>query len=117
MNGRVKHRMELLSDHNRNVRILAPVEMSGVTTLSLLPLERLSPRMICGWTPLPSPAILRPAVGRIGLRRSATRAPGGRLYASGPGSLRGSRVVGRLRTGVGRQCDKLISGLTVLEVM
>jgi hypothetical protein len=64
-----------LSGNNRNVRISAPVEMSGVGTLSLLPLERLSPRMIFGWTPALAAAILRRAVGRIGLRRRAPRAP------------------------------------------
>src|SRR5262249_15735734 len=48
-----------------------------------------------------------PAGGRIGLRRSATRAPAGRLYASGPGPLCGGRVRLSSPPGVGRQCDKL----------
>ena len=60
---------------NRNVRILDPVEMSAVRGLSLLPLEGLAPGVILGWTVRPLGAILGRAGGRIGQRRSATRAP------------------------------------------
>ena len=48
--GAFKIIINLMSGPNRNVRILATVEMSGVRTLSLLPLERLPPRVILGWT-------------------------------------------------------------------
>src|SRR4051812_49904043 len=72
-----------MSPRNRNVRTLAAVETSAVWTLSLLRLERLSPRVVLGWTGTALSGIVRLAVGRIGLRRSATRAPGGRLYARG----------------------------------
>ena len=47
--------------------------MSPVRGLSLAPLERLPPRMVFGWTPRPTLAMLRLAVGRRGLRRRATR--------------------------------------------
>src|SRR5260370_16269928 len=79
-----------VSGNNGNVRILGTVEMSADRTVSLVPLEPLSPGVIFGWTPPPRLAILRRAVGRIGLRRSATRAPAGRLHASGPGLLWGA---------------------------
>ncbi len=78
--------IKLVSGNNRNVRILGTVEMSAVWTLSLLPLERFAPRMVLGWTVGLLVAILRRAVGRIGLRRSATRAPADRLYARRPAS-------------------------------
>jgi hypothetical protein len=109
-------RLEKMSGNNRNVRILAPVEMSGVGTLSLLSLERLSPWMIFGWTPTLAAAILGRAVGRIGLRRRATRAPDGRLYASRLGSLTRSRAFFR-PTGVGRQCAKRIRDVTILKIV
>src|SRR5947199_7138023 len=76
-----------MSGNNRNVRILGTVETSAVRTLSLRALERLPPRVILGWTALALAAILAGAVGRIGLRSRATRAPAGRLYASRPGPL------------------------------
>src|SRR5947209_5326076 len=85
-----KYFRSCLSGNNRNVRILGTVETSAVRTLSLRPLERLPPRVILGWTALALAAILAGAVGRIGLRSRATRAPAGRLYASGPGPLTGS---------------------------
>jgi hypothetical protein len=69
----VEQERNAVSGINRNVRILVRVEMSGDRTLSPLPLVRLAPRMILRWTPRPLLAILRRAVGRIGLRRSATR--------------------------------------------
>src|SRR6266481_223390 len=96
-----------MSHHNRNVRILPTIEMSGVMILSLLPLERLAPRMILRWTACLLVAILRPAVGRIGLRRSATRAPAGRLHVRGPGRSRIARVFACIVTDISLQCDKL----------
>src|SRR5262245_41441935 len=96
----------VLSGNNRNVRILATVEMSGVETLSLGALERLPPGVVRGWTPRLLAAILGRAVGRIGLRRSATRAPAGRLYARGRGLLvRAPALFSFL--GVGRPSAKL----------
>src|SRR5438309_215373 len=86
-----------LSGNNRNVRILATVEMSGVWGLSLWPLEGLPPRMILRWAMGSLGVIVRPAVGRIGLRRSATRAPAGRLYARGRRLRRGGPAFFRLR--------------------
>jgi len=59
--------------------------MSAVGTLSLLPLERFTPRMVLGWTILFLRGILRRVVGRRELCRSATPAPADRLYATGPG--------------------------------
>src|SRR5262245_51575312 len=72
-----------MSGTNRNVLILGPVEMSAVRGVSPLLLEGSAPGVILGWTPRPLAGTLRLAVGRIGLRRSATRAPAGRLYARG----------------------------------
>src|ERR1022692_5163210 len=95
-----------LSQRNRNVRIFTAVRMSGVMGMSLRPFERLAPRMILGWTFRALTGIVGLAVGRIGLRRSATRAPAGRLYARGPGLLLGVSVL-FFNTGVGRQCAKL----------
>src|SRR5207237_10911833 len=104
--GGAKKAPKGLSGNNRNVRILATVEMSGVGTLSLLALERLPPGVVLGWTPRLRIAILGRAVGRIGLRRSATRAPGGRLYARGRGPL--NRVPALcFPAGVGRPSVKL----------
>src|SRR5262245_17012390 len=79
--GAARGVMLQVSGNNRNVLIFMTVEMSGDKTLSFLPLERLTPRMILGWTAPFLGGIFRLAVGRIGLRRSATRAPDGRLYA------------------------------------
>ena len=62
--------------------------------------------MILGWTLLTLVVIVRVAVGRIGLRRSATRAPGGRLYASRRGFLSGRRVC-FFPIGIGPRCVKL----------
>src|SRR5205823_1436018 len=81
-----------VSGNNRNVLILRTFLLSAVRGLPLLPLEPLPPRVIFGWTPPPARGILRAAVGRIGLRRSATRAPAGRLYARRPGLLNRARV-------------------------
>src|SRR5262245_4204870 len=82
--------------------------MSGVGGVSLLPLEGLAPGVILGWTPRPLAATLRLAVGRIGLRRRPTRAPGGRPYARGRALLTRGPALGLfLRPGVGRQGDKL----------
>src|SRR5580704_9125443 len=49
--------------------------------------EFLTPRMIFRWTPGRLCGISCLAVGRIGLRRSATRAPAGRSHARGTGRL------------------------------
>src|SRR5206468_7781777 len=76
-----------VSYRNRNVRHFTAIRMSAVRGLSLLPLERPPPRVIRGWTAAALRGILGRAAGRTGLRRSATRAPGGRLYASRPGPL------------------------------
>src|SRR5690349_17824062 len=95
-----------VSGNNRNVRILVTVEMSGVRGVSLLPLERPSPGVILGWTPLPLRGTLRLAGGRIGLRRSATRAPAGRLYARGRRRLTTVPAL-FFPPGVGRLCAKL----------
>src|SRR5947208_3569649 len=97
-----------MSGNNRNVLLFMKIEMSAVRSLSLVLFERLPPRMILAWTPTFLRGILLLAVGRIGLRRSATRAPGGRLYARGRGLLR--RVPALFffpHAGVGRQCAKL----------
>src|SRR5262249_40521425 len=83
------------------------VEMSGDKTLSFLPLERLTPRMILGWTAPFLGGIFRLAVGRIGLRRSATRSPDGRLYARGWRLLTRVPAFFRLHPGVGRLSAKL----------
>src|SRR5581483_10807367 len=96
----------ILSDKSRNFLGSAKVGMSAVMGLSPLALEPTPPRVICGWTPRPLSAILPRAIGRIGLRRSATRAPGGRRYASGPGFLRGTWP-DLFPPGVGRQGGKL----------
>src|SRR5215213_3694192 len=95
-----------LSWNNRNVRILRTIKMSAVTGLSLLLLEGLAPGMIFGWTFAGLAVILRRAVGRIGLRRSATRAPAGRRYASRLGLLTRGRAF-FFPTGIGRQSVKL----------
>jgi len=80
--------------------------MSAGPTFSLASFRRPPPRMILGWTPWRLRFILLRAAGRIGLRRSATRAPGGRLYARRPGlPLGGSAFV--CTAGVGRQSAKL----------
>src|SRR6476646_10668978 len=81
--------------------------MSACLSLCSGTLVCLAPGMILGWTVRPLGGIFRAAGGRIGLRRSATRAPFGRLYANGPGlSFRGrTRLV--FRAGVGRQSAKL----------
>src|SRR4051812_40411685 len=71
-----------------------------------LGLEALAPRMILGWTSSALGGILGRAAGRIGLRRSATRAPVGRLHASRPGPLTRGRVF-FFPTGIGRQSAKL----------
>src|SRR5581483_2364488 len=86
--------------------MFAALRMSAVMGMSLGPLERLAPGMIFAWTFLWLLGIVGAAVGRIGLRRSATRAPGGRRYASGPGLLLGTRPV-IFPTGIGRQSAKL----------
>src|SRR5579885_1653800 len=78
----------ILSGDIRNVRILATLEMSAVRTLSPLARETFPPRMILGWTIRFLLAMVRRVVGRIGLRRSATRAPADRLYATRPGLRR-----------------------------
>jgi transposase len=99
---------QLLSGNNRNVLLFRTVEMSAVRGVSLPPFVRLPPGVIFGWTSLLLPAILARAVGRIGLCRSATRAPAGRLYASRPGP-RGGRAF-FFSTGIGRPCAKLTLG-------
>src|SRR5271156_3807571 len=81
--------------------------MSAGKPLSLGPLVRLTPRMIFAWTFSRPAAIVAAAVGRIGLRRSATRAPAGRLYARGPGLRLRLPVPFFFDCGVGRQCAKL----------
>src|SRR3954452_25096305 len=88
--GQFLHRR--VSQHNRNVRIWGTVEMSGVRVVSLAGFEAPAIGVILGWTVLLLGAILGGAVGRTGLCRSATRAPGGRLYASRPGLLLGARA-------------------------
>src|SRR5262245_55364464 len=95
-----------MSGPNRNVRILAPIGMSAVRAVSLLPLERLAPGVILGWTVRPLGAMFRRAGGRVGQRRSATRAPAGRLHASRPGPLLGGRAF-LAPAGIGRRCAKL----------
>src|SRR5271157_4460631 len=65
-----------------------------------------SPRMILRWTERSLHAVPIRAVGRIGLRRSATRAPGGRRYASGTGFLH-RPPSWTLLAGIGRPCGKL----------
>src|SRR5581483_1144864 len=95
-----------MSHRFRNVRMFAALRMSAVMGMSLGPLERLAPAMIFAWTFLWLLRIVGAAVGRIGLRRSAPRAPGGRRYASGPGLLLGTRPV-IFPTGIGRQSAKL----------
>ena len=72
----------------RNVRIFMTLEMSACFSLSrifhLFRFRRtFPPRMIRGWAPRALFATLFLASGRIGLRRSATRAPVGRLCARG----------------------------------
>src|SRR5262249_10890214 len=95
------------SERNRNVRIFAAIRMSAESSLACHPLvRRPPPRVIFAWTFLRLGGILSAAVGRIGLRRSATRAPAGRLYARGPGR-RWRLPVPFSRGGVGRQCAKL----------
>src|SRR5579871_5656775 len=82
--------------------------MSAVMRLSSAPLEGPPPRVICGWAPRTLSGRLLLAAGRIGLRRSATRAPDGRLHASPPGPLtRGPALSLFPPAGVGRQCAKL----------
>src|SRR5215472_2254343 len=81
--------------------------MSGGGGRSLVPLEPLAPRMILAWTVRLLLGIVCRAGGRIGLRRSATRAPTGRLYARGRGLLRGGPALLFSRTGVGRPSAKL----------
>src|SRR5436190_21742881 len=71
-----------VSGDNRNVRISVTLEMSGVRVVSLLLFEGPAPGVILGWTPRGFGAISLLAGGRVGLRRGATRAPAGRLYAS-----------------------------------
>src|SRR5436190_674370 len=93
-----------LSGHNRNVRNLAPIEMSAVMRLSLFPWATCAPGVILGWTTLGSGAILGRAVGRIGLCGSATRASDGRLYARRSDPRARGRV---FLPGIGRPCVKL----------
>src|SRR5215218_9220590 len=81
--------------------------MSAVRGVSLLRLEGLAPGVILGWTARLLLGIFGLAGGRIGLRRSATRASVGRLYASGPGLLAGARAFGFCPAGVGRRSVKL----------
>jgi hypothetical protein len=69
--------------------------MSADRDVSLPPLVRLPPGVVLRWTVRPLLGIVRPAGGRIGLRRSATRAPAGRLYASGRGPPAGARPASR----------------------
>src|SRR5262245_9567917 len=95
-----------LSWNNRNVRTSGTIEMSAVIRLSLLLVEPPAPGEILGWTFAGLAAILRRAVGRIGLRRSATRAPAGRLHARWPGPLTRGRVLFS-PLGIGRQRAKL----------
>jgi hypothetical protein len=54
--------------------------MSGVKAVSRLLFEGLAPQVILGWASLLPGAICLFAVGRTGLCRSVTQAPGGRLY-------------------------------------
>src|SRR5665213_1638503 len=95
-----------MSGNNRNVRLLATVKMSGVMSLSLLPFVRSAPRMIFGWTVGLLVVIVCRVAGRIGLRRSATRAPGDRLHARGPTFLIKTWAL-FFPSGIGRQCAKL----------
>src|SRR5690242_20841782 len=81
--------------------------MSAVRGLSLPPLVPPPPGMILRWTVPLLLGIVAPAVGRIGLRRSATRAPAGRLYARGRGLRRGGPALFCPPPGVGRQGAKL----------
>src|SRR4051794_27800343 len=80
--------------------------MSGVRAMSLARFEAPAIGVILGWTVLPLGAILGGAVRRTGLCRSATRALGGRLYASRPGPHLGGRASLGL-AGIGRRCGKL----------
>jgi len=87
---RPQGQMAARSERNTNVRLFAAIEMSGALGLSLLLLQRLAPRVILGWAPPARAGILRRATGSRGLRRHETRAPGGRLDASGPRPSSGS---------------------------
>src|SRR5579872_1060688 len=104
--ARPQVRTKNVSQRNRNVRSFTALRMSaGLTFTSALGC-RLAPGMILGWTPGWLWFILLGAVGRIGLRRSATRALDGRLYASRPGLRLRSSACFRI-PGVGRQSAKL----------
>ena len=78
-----------LSERNRNVRCFAEIEMSAVSLLSVDVFALLLPEMLLAWTVRLLLAIFVAAVGRIGLRMSATRAPASGLYVSRPGLLGG----------------------------
>src|SRR5262245_9926413 len=91
--GRNKYLGGEVSGNNRNVRHFMTVEMSADKAMSLRTVERLAPGVILGWTAARLGARLGGAVGRIGLCRSATRAPVGRLYARGVALLRGGNAL------------------------
>src|SRR5262245_52529672 len=77
-----------MSGNNRNARILRTIKLPAVRSPSLLPHERLAPGVILGWTAPLLLVIVGGAVGRIGLRRSATRAPAGPMASEQPMHLR-----------------------------